>query len=285
MDGSTHGKGTLRFVKNSSKDKKSSSRPFKKNHRVEKRRRLRLERRNQQLILLWRFLIFSAITYLLVLLVINNGWSSIDVEQIYVKGSNKIQANTIIMASNLNLPKPLFAINPEQLEISLIKELPIMNVQIRRRLIPPRLEIELKERKPIAFANRRGAKGKEQGMLDSNGDWMPIKMANQTELPRKKIYVEGWMASHRNLISIILDNDEKLGSPLKKITVSPNGELSLETEIFESIHLGSNSFYIKEQIKALNQLSKNLPSKLINKAGTTLDIRDPSKPELQMPSN
>ena len=82
----------------------------------------------------------------------------------------------------------------------------------------------------------------------------------------------------------------KRGNPIVKtmpikIIVSPNGELSLQTKNFETIHLGANSFKINAQINALNQLIKTLPKNFINQPGTILDIRDPAKPELQIPNN
>ena len=40
---------------------------------------------------------------------------------------------------------------------------------------------------------------------------------------------------------------------------------------------------IEDQIKALRQLSKNMPVDFANQKGTNLDIRDPSKPEFQIP--
>jgi len=269
-------------VKTTSNGNHPSSRSFEKNSRVEKRRKLRIEHRKEQITQFWRVIIFSSITYGLGSVVITNGWTLIDIAKIHVKGNPKINAKSIVIASGLILPKPLFAINPRQLKTNLLKELPIRNIQIERRLIPPSLEIEITSRKPIAFADRRGSEGKEEGMLDKNGYWMPIKMANKTERPKKDVYVEGWRATHRDWISTILNNQEKIGSKLKRIIVSPNGELSLQTKNFEVIQLGSSSFYIKEQIKALYQLNNNLPTNFVNKKGTILDIRDPSKPELQI---
>ena len=285
MDESTHGEGSLRSVNKSSHNKPSSLSPLATNPRIEKRRRIHLKQRNKQFIQLWRTFIFSSITYGLGVLVINNGWGSIDVAQMHVKGSSRINTNTILFNSGVEFPRPLFTINPKQLEINLLNSLPVKNVQIRRRLIPPSLEIEVTERKPIVFADRRGPKGKEEGMLDKNGYWMPITMANLIEAPEKDVYVEGWMDKHRNWVSIILENKKELGSPLKRIIVSPNGEMSLTTEDFDLIRLGSNSFNFREQIKALNQLSKNLPVGFVNQTGSILDIKDPSKPELQLPQN
>ncbi len=284
MDESTNGKSSLRSVSRLNSNKRKSS-PIGTNPREARRRELHLQRRNEQLTNLWRSLLFSSITYSLGFLVIKNGWSSINVAQIHVNGSSTIKSISIVDASGLNFPKPLFSINPKQLEASLIEELPLKNVSIRRRLIPPRLEIEVIERKPIAFADRRGPKGKEKGMIDKNGYWMPIRMATKTNPPTKDIYVEGWMPSHQSWISIILKNQEKLGSPLKKIIISPNGEIILKTKDFEMIYLGSTSNYIKEQIRALYKLSNNLPENFLKQTGTILDIRDPSRPEFQIPKS
>ncbi len=267
------------------KSNKSSSINLETNPRVARRRKLQLERRNEQITNLWRIFIFSTITSGLGLLVFKNGRSPINIAEIEVNGSSKIQAISIVDASGWNFPKPLFSINPEALKDKLIKELPLQSISIRRRLIPPRLEIEVKERKPIAFADKRIPEGREKGMLDESGQWMPMKMASQTTPPEKDIYVEGWMASHRNWISFILKNQEKLGSPLKKIIINPNGEINLKTQDFEVIYLGSNGIYLKEQINVLQKLSQNMPESFINQQGTILDITDPSRPEFQIPKS
>ncbi len=272
-------------MKRSIQSKQSSTSAPPTSPRAEKRQKLRIKHRNNQLLQLWRVVVCSSITYGLGVLVIKNGWSLIDVEQITVQGSSKIQAASIISASGFSFPKPLFAINPKQLKINLLKELPIRSLQIERRLFPPKLTIIIQERKPVAFADRRGIEGKEKGMLDKNGNWMPIRMAPKTDLPLSNVYVEGWVETQKNLISILLENKDKLGSPLTKIILSPNGEISLKTKKFQVVQLGASNLPIKKQIKALYQLSINLPAKLVNKKNIILDIRDPSKPELQIPNN
>ena len=285
MDESINGTSPLRSVSRSTGKKLSPSSSLKTNPRAEKRRRLRLQHRNEQLIQLWRVFLFSSITYGLGFLVIKNGWSPIDVEHIQVKGSQKIQPFSIINSSGLKFPKPFFLINPQQLEANLMKELPLKSLSIRRRLIPPNIEIIVQERKPLAFAEKRVSQGKEKGMVDKDGHWIPIRMGSKTTSPTTDIYVEGWMPSHRDWISIILKNQEKIGSPLKRIIVKPNGEINLKTEDFEMIHLGGNSIYLKEQLNALHQLSKNLPENFMSQEGTILDIRDPSRPEFQIPKS
>ena len=119
-------------------------------------------------------------------------------------------------------------------------------------------------------------------MLDKNGFWMPLKQANQLERPSRSLYVEGWRASHREWISLLLKNRDGLGSPLEKISLSPNGDLSIQTEEFKAVELGIDTALLLEQMQALWLLSKDLPSNLRNKKETVIDLRDPAKPELQL---
>ncbi len=221
-------------------------------------------------------------SYGLSFLFINAGRQPIHTEQIQVKGSKKIGAQSIVNASEIGFPKALIEINPKEVELNLLKNLPLNRVSIRRGLFPPNLEIELQEKKPIAFAKRRSSKGEEQGMLDKEGFWIPLKIANKIEPPVKPLYVDGWMASHRESISIILANREKLGSALEKITLTPNGEIILKTKAFKAIYLGRNILKLKEQLKTISQLSKSLPSSFLYTSKTSIDIRDPKKPELQL---
>ncbi len=261
----------------------SSLRPGSTNPREEKRRRIRLEKRNAQLIQLWRFVIYSSITFGLGLLITRNGWSPINAEQIYVHGNTKLRANSIIEASGLNFPIGILAINPKELEINLMKELPVENISIRRNIITPSIEIGLQKRNLIAFADRRGPKRTEKGMLDKDGNWIPLRIAQKIDQPNTGVYVNGWISAHQSWIAEILEQRNTLGSSLQKIIINPNGELILQTKDFEKVQLGANKMNFREQIKALNQLSKKLPEDFINQKGTILDIRDPFKPELQMP--
>ncbi len=282
MDGSTNGESSLRFVKRLNNNQISSSKALGKNPREEKRRQLLLERRSQKLIQLWRTIFFILATYGLGFLVVNNGWREIDIEQIHIKGSEKLKPSSIANISGINFPKPLLLIDPKEFERNILNELPIKSISIRRRLIPPRIEIEIQERNAIAFADKIIQTGKEKGMIDEDGGWIPISMRKYINEPSQDFYVEGWMASHQNWISIIIRNKEKLGSTLKGIVINQNGEINLKTSDFELIQLGNNSSSLKRQIKALQKLSQNLPKRFVSKKGTILDIRDPSKPEFQI---
>jgi len=172
-------------------------------------------------------------------------------------------------------------LNPVDLEKKLEEVLPIRQAVVYRRLIPPSLEISLTEKKPIAYGMRRKGKVKEKGMLDINGEWIPIKFLGQVNPPPTPLSIEGWMPSHKERISIVLKHRNRLGSPLTRVIISPNGEMTLETKGLGLIELGFDSQRVLTKLKATAHLNKGLPSQYRNKPGMIIDMRDPSKPELQ----
>ncbi len=251
--------------------------------REKRRKKIKRQKRNEQVLHLWRTFFFTTLTGLLGWIFINNGWALISKEDIKIHGSKKIDPESIIKASEFFLPKPLLSINPRSLEKKLLENLPISKVTIRRTLVPPRLEINLLERQPIAYAFRKYSNRKEEGMLDKDGEWMPLSMANQLKPTSIELHVEGWIESQKDRVSTILDNRNNLGSPLEKIILSPTGALTLKTQELGVIHLGSNRSFLEKQLKIIPHLSKTLPKTFRNKYENTIDIRDPSKPEVQLP--
>ncbi len=68
----------------------------------------------------------------------------------------------------------------------------------------------------------------------------------------------------------------------EKIKINPSQEISIQTEHFNSVLLGSDTARLIQQINKLNQLQKSLPNLLINTKVNIVDLKDPSKPELKL---
>ena len=71
-------------------------------------------------------------------------------------------------------------------------------------------------------------------------------------------------------------------SPIQIIKINPLQEISLKTEHFDLVRLGSETDRLIEQINKLNKLQKSLPNLLINTKVKIVDLTDPSKPELKI---
>ena len=236
-----------------------------------------------QLINYWQTIVFLFIAGNLGLLLINTGWVLIDIKQIKVEGSKHLTAKSVVEAGGGILPRTLLKIDPKALEKQLLRALPVKKAVVHREILPPILRIHLQEKELIAYALRQNQNREEKGVLDSEGDWVPLRIANQIHIPEIKITVEGWRESYQEEVGKVLKHRKMLGSPLEKITISPNGALILKTEALGVVQLGANPENLDKQLKALAHLNKSIPEKFKSKPGTILDITDPDKPELQLP--
>ena len=232
---------------------------------------------------IWRIFCYFSITIALTFLFSSNAWELINQENISVKGNNYLKEKRIINATEINYPINLLSLNAKQIERNLISNLSLESVSINRLIISKKLIIDVLERDPIAYAKKNGEKGVEDGMIDKNGIWIPFTLKKEELGKEINLEIDGWTEDQREWIAAIILHRNNLGSPLRKIMLSPNGEINLQTQGFELVRLGVNRNQLKEQIKILSHLSKSLPSGFINQPGSTIDLRDPFKPELQTP--
>ena len=249
---------------------------------VERRRRLRQERRQERLIQLWRLVFFLLTATGLSWLLLTLGWSLRSASQIQISGSQRMDENVVVKAAGLSFPQSLLSLEPGQIETKLMQELPVQEVSVQRRLLPPGLDIQLVERRPIAAASRMGPKGIERGMVDNEAQWMPMDMAKRGEKPASAVKVEGWISNRRAVIARILQQRDLLGRPLKTIVVEPAGGVSLRIETLGLIYLGANEALLDQQFKTIAQLTQSLPPNLRGTSNEGLDLSDPSQPELKL---
>ena len=249
---------------------------------VERRRRLRQERRQERLIQLWRLVFFLLTATGLSWLLLTLGWSLRSASQIQISGSQRMDETVVVKAAGLTFPQSLLSLEPGEIETKLMQELPVQEVSVQRRLLPPGLDIQLVERRPVAAATRMGPKGIEQGMVDRKAQWMPMDMAKQGEKPASAVKVEGWISNRRAVIARILQQRDQLGRPLKTIQVEPAGGISLRIETLGLVYLGANDALLDQQFKTIGQLNQTLPPKLRGASSEGLDLTDPGQPELKL---
>lgn len=249
---------------------------------VERRRQLRQQRRRELFIQSWRVLFFCTVSAGLGWLLLSQGWMLSSQDQIKVRGSAHLGKDAVIQAGEISLPIPLLEFQPNHLQKNLLQKLPVKSVDVSRRLLPAALVVQLQDRKPIAYGIRQNSNGTEKGMVDEKGHWMALTVANQGELPKNSIQVLGWRPTHQKLIAQVLELRADLGSPLLKILIAPDGELSIQTKALGVIELGMNPEKLGSQLNAVAHLSRTLPADYRNKKGTLIDLTNPGQPELQV---
>ncbi len=234
------------------------------------------------LIELWQLVFFSSTSILLILIFLNQAWKTINFDQTKITGLSGITKNDIKKNTSIFYPKNLLELNPKEIESHLIKKLPVKGVSVTRHFFPPEIHLNVLEREPIAFASRVFANKIEKGMIDIEGSWIPLQFVNKSKKNQIKLSIENWNPNKKEEIILIIKNRFIFQSPLQKIKINPLQEISLKTEHFDLVLLGSGTDRLIEQINKLNQLQKSLPNLLINTKVKVVDLIDPTKPELKI---
>ena len=231
---------------------------------------------------LWQLLFFTSTSTFLILTFLNQAWKPISFDQTKITGLSGITKNDIKKTTTIFYPKNLLELNPKEIESYLIKKFPIKGVSVSRKFFPPEIHLNILEREPIAFASRGFSKDIEKGMIDIEGSWIPLQFVNKSKQNKIKLSIENWNPNKKKEIILIIKNRFIFQSPLKKIKINPLQEISLKTEHFDLVLLGSGTDRLIEQINKLNQLQKSLPNLLINTKVKIVDLKDPTKPELKV---
>lgn len=251
---------------------------------VERRRRLRQERRRELILQLWRLSVLTTTAAGLGWILLAQGWTLRSQDQVVVGGSQRLGRDAVIEAAPLQFPLRLLSLQPSQIEASLLKQLPVQAVTVQRRLLPPGLKVTLEDRRPLASATRMGRQGLELGMVDGLGHWMSHTTVDHGEQPATSIKVRGWTSAQRPVLALLLKKRDQLGSPLQTITVTADGSISLTTTGLGVVQLGNDPGMIEQQLTTMRQLNRSLPAQLKRQPGSSLDLSDPTRPELQLPA-
>jgi cell division protein FtsQ len=255
---------------------------------VERRRELRLQRRNERLRNAWRLLLLLGLSAGLGTVLLREGWTLRSADQVRVDGSRHIDREQVISASGLDFPQPLLSLNPRQLAAKLKDSLPLEEVHVSRWMAPPRLQVELVEREPVARAERRGPQGQEQGFVDRHGYWMSARQVEgMAKAVNQELQVQGWQERHRPQLSLMLQGGERLRSDLRQIRFEPNGTLTVRSARLGEVRLGPPDQLLPRRLEVLDHLIETLPPHVQGKALQAIDLTEPEQPELalrQLPS-
>ena len=249
---------------------------------VARRRELRRQRRQVFLLQLWRLVALLLLGGGCTWILLRHGWTLRSSDVVVRTGGAALETSQVIEAAKLRFPQPLLEISPRALENQLIRELPVRTAQVERRMLPARLIISLKPEIPVAKAMRRGPDGRERGLLNADGQWIPISEASPE--PLTNIMVRGWNDRQRGQIAALLQQRDRFEGRLKAIMLHPDGGVSLITTGLGRIDLGGEPALLNAQIETILHLNKTLPKHLRGSHHSSLDLSNPDRPELQLPA-
>ena len=249
---------------------------------VARRRELRRQRRRALLVQLWRLVAMVLLSGGFAWILLRHGWTLRGPEAVILQGGASLQTNQVVEAAKLRFPQPLLEVSPRALEQQLLSALPVRSAQVERKMLPARLIIRLKPQIPIAQAERQGPAGRERGLLNAEGHWIPLTAASPE--PLTEILVRGWNDQQRGLVAALLQQRDRFKGMLKAVVLQPDGNVSLVTTGLGRIDLGGDPALLNTQIETIVHLNNTLPEHLRQVGQSSLDLSNPDRPELQLPN-
>ena len=251
---------------------------------TERRRQLRQQRRQERLRNLWRFLVLLTLAGGLGYGLLRQGWVLTGPDQVEVVGSQQVGADQVVQAARLVFPQPLLGLHPKRIAEALASALPVEQVQVNRLMAPPRLRVELVDRKAVARAQRRTAKGSEQGYVDRLGHWMSIRQGQGASAKASAgLLVLGWQPRYRPALALMLEQRERLGGDISQIRFEPDSSIWLQSKRLGKVRFGPADAQLERRLEVLRHLQQELPDRVKGRQLQSIDLSDPEQPELGLP--
>ncbi|AKG23671.1 cell division protein FtsQ/DivIB [Calothrix sp. 336/3] len=270
---------------------------------AQRRKRLRRQRQMRILQMFWRSFAVTTLAIALLWVTIQPIWILRTPSDIVVSGNQFMSSETIQSLTVVSYPQSLWRIEPAKIAQTLQKQPIIVQAQVTRRLFPPGLLVQVQERIPVAMVSKEpptaiaerttGVKirGKSTnsnrnktsvGLLDAKGVWMPLDKMTADKLSAKlpSLKVIGLPEQYRLYWALLYQSISQSSLKVNEINWQDSNNLILKTEL-GSVHLGTPSSQIPEQIKTLTQM-RYLHSQLDSQQIDYIDLRKPNFPLVQM---
>ncbi|MBW4560030.1 MAG: FtsQ-type POTRA domain-containing protein [Mojavia pulchra JT2-VF2] len=257
---------------------------------TQRRKKLRRQKQMKFIQAIWRTVAISGLAGSLLWVAIQPMWVLNAPKQIVIKSGNKFLSDEAIKSLLvLSYPQSLWRIQPSAIADSLKQQPTIAQAIVSRRLFPPGLSIEIKERVPVAIAQMRkegntdtSKKQVNVGLLDASGVWIPLEKytsLNPTvKLP--SLQVIGLPEQYRPYWTQLYLSVSQSSVKVMEINCQDPTNLILKTEL-GNVHLGPPSIYLSEQIQVLAQM-RDLPTKLSSSQIEYIDLQNPEIPLVQL---
>lgn len=244
--------------------------------------KLKKERAQKTRVILWRSLIALAILGSLGWVLTRPNWVIRENSQIDIEGNHILSEDAVRNLISLSYPQSIFKIPVPQLKNELESLPPLEEVEITRQLFPPRINLNVKERIPVAIALDSSSPQDVLGFIDQEGIFLPENFYSSVkeEFVLPKIRVIGFKEENplewNQLYQII--NESKI--KIKQIDGRDSNNLILLTELGK-IYLGPKRNILSKQLRVLEQMG-DLPSRVKIQEIDYIDLTDPANPLIQV---
>ncbi|MGJ3246582.1 MAG: cell division protein FtsQ/DivIB [Elainellaceae cyanobacterium] len=269
---------------------------------IERRQRLRRQRRWKVVQSIWRLLIVTSMTAALIWIITLPGWIIRSSEQIEIGGNEFLSAKTVQSLLPIDYPISIIQVRPQVITDQLKARGPIAEVIVNRQLFPPSLKVTIQEHYPVAIliggnygqavspssANQPSSPAiglrrlEPTGLIDERGALIPLEnyteLNQSLELPDLKIigmrnqYREQWKTLYRQVSQ----------SPVEVFEVDwqDPSNLILDTDL-GTVYMGPyESAKFDEQLKVLDQM-RYLTQEINPELVSYIDLKVPDTPLIQ----
>ncbi|MDV3350819.1 FtsQ-type POTRA domain-containing protein [Leptolyngbyaceae cyanobacterium CCMR0082] len=256
-------------------------------------RRQDLKQRRQRLFWqqLWRQTAMVGLTLGCLSLATSNRWHIHSTEQINLSGNQLLPDEEVYELIDIDYPKSLLKVRPLDLEHALTDKGPIEDAIVRRRLLPPGLNIRIRERTPVAIAlpnvdvaikslDDDPQSFSQMGLLDANGYWMPYNSFTQLGSQEPKLQVQGMRPAYQKHWSDIYQMLQKNPVSVSLLDWRDPANLILHTDL-GIVHMGPYGQNFSKQLTALDRM-RNLNAKMNIEEIAFIDLRNPDNPTLEI---
>jgi cell division protein FtsQ len=270
---------------------------------TQRRRKLRQQRRVRTVQNGWRVLAVCALAGGSVWLATLPDWVIRQADQVSIEGNQFIPAHIIRGLLPIQYPQSILRVQPEQIARELKTKAPISDVVVGRKLFPPGLIIQVKERHPVAIAIMTPAVGQtlapptnkpaspdkppqtangQVGLLDENGMWIPLEnyAALQRTLKLPTLKVIGNRDLYQSYWAKLYQAVRRSPVKITEINLQNPANLILTTEL-GIIHFGSYSPQFPSQLAALDRM-RTISTQLSADQIAYIDLRNPASPTVQL---
>ena len=261
-----------------------------------RRQRLRRQRHIRNVQAIWRVLAISGIAAGTLWLISHPIGMLRSRDQISVEGNELLSDQAVRALLPLQYPQSLLEIKPDQIARLLQTQSPVAYAEVTRRLLPPRLEVYVRERRPVAVTiptqpkpletPAQGSNPAHQpGLLDSQGHWMAQSSFSEIEpdFHFPELQVKGFDTRYRPQWQSFYQAIQT--SPVQVSIVDwqmPNNVI-LHTQLGE-VHLGIfDPQVIHQQLSTLAQLRSLTSADNIPEV-EYIDLRNPQNPAVKTTS-
>ncbi len=266
-----------------------------RNQLIERRHLLRRQRQIKSLQSIWRSLFLSSLAGSLVWVTAQPNWIIRKPGQIAVEGNQLLSAQSIRSLLSLKYPQSLLRLQPDILAKELESQAPIAEATVTRQLLPPSLNIQVKERQPVAIALYPSSNLRKSnlasslepslqgqvGLLDQQGVFIAMDSYKDIQPPHQlpTLKVIGFSDQQRPYWSQLYQAISHSPVKVLEIDCQNPANLIIQTELGK-VHLGSYSSMLPFQLNVLDRM-RELPAHIRSEMAY-IDLKNPDSPSIQM---